>query len=218
MTCPLCHAVDAELWHQRAGKDYWCCRQCQLVFVPSSQHLDPIREKAEYDRHENEVYDPGYRRFLSRTFNAVTRALPPGATGLDFGCGPGPALAVMLRDAGYPTALFDAYYHCDDTVWKNRYDFVTLTEVIEHLARPDHELARLWRHLKPGGCLAIQTQRVRDQSAFRNWRYTHDPTHIAFYAEATFHWLADWLEAERLELPERDVAVLFKPDYAELDL
>lgn len=178
------------------------------MFVPASQHLDPGDEKAEYDKHENEVGDPGYRRFLSRALNAIVREAPPGARGLDFGCGPGPALALMLEEAGYPTALYDLYYRPDETVWQAGYDFIVLTEVIEHLARPDRELSRLWHRLEPGGCLVIQTQRVLDQAAFRRWRYIHDPTHIAFYAEATFHWLARWLGADSLDFPDRDLALL----------
>ena len=185
-----------------------------MVFVPEAQHLDSVREKAEYDKHDNDVTDIGYRRFLSRPFEAVTRTQPPGARGLDFGCGPGPALAMMLEEAGYPTTVYDLYYHPDDSVFEACYDFITLTEVIEHLARPDRVLARLWRHLEPGGCLAIQTQRVRDQSAFREWRYIHDPTHIAFYSEATFRWLARWLGSDRLDFPERDVVLVHKPALA----
>lgn len=211
MNCPLCGAVEADHWHNRSGRDYWCCRTCRLVFVPKDQHLSSALEKAEYDKHDNDVSDPGYRRFLSRTFEAVTRVVSTNASGLDFGCGPGPALATMLEEAGHRMALYDLYYHPDESVWELRYDFITLTEVIEHLARPDEVLARLWHHLKPGGYLVIQTQRVLNPAAFRQWRYIHDPTHIAFYSAHTFEWMAQWLGGDQVEFPGRDVALVRKP-------
>lgn len=210
--CPLCGHDRADHWHRHRERDFWCCRRCALVFVPPAQHLTAARERAEYDKHDNQVGDPGYRRFLAPAWQAVTSALPPGSRGLDFGCGPGPALAAMLEEAGYPTRLYDLYYRPDASVWRERYRFICLTEVIEHLADPAGELRRLWSHLEPGGRLVIQTQRVRDRAAFTTWRYTHDPTHIAFYAPATFDWLANWLGAAALTLARQDLAVLERAD------
>ncbi|WP_232819290.1 class I SAM-dependent methyltransferase [Saccharospirillum mangrovi] len=201
------------MWHRRGERDYWCCHQCQLVSVPVQQRISAADEKAEYDRHENTLDDAGYRRFLSRTFNALVERLPPGSTGLDFGCGPGPALAAMFEEAGFPVALYDLFYRPDSDVLQRRYDFITLTEVIEHLGSPWEVLSMLWQQLHPGGKLAIQTQPVRDQAAFRQWRYIHDPTHIAFYAPATFEWLARRLGAERLETVAADVVILHKPGH-----
>ncbi|MGL4775211.1 MAG: methyltransferase, partial [Aeromonas veronii] len=42
-----------------------------------------------------------------------------------------------------------------------------------------------------------------------NWRYRHDPTHIVFFAEASFQVLAARWQAE-LSFPHADVAVLQK--------
>lgn len=210
--CPLCNGVDASWWHRRGSRDYWCCHQCQLVFVPFQQRVSAEREKAEYDRHENTLDDAGYRRFLARTFNAVVERMPEGSQGLDFGCGPGPALAAMFEQAGYSIALFDLFYRPDSEVLQRHFDFITLTEVIEHLGSPAQVLSGLWQQLRPGGLLAIQTQQVRDQQAFRQWRYIHDPTHIAFYSPATFNWLANWLGAASWEAVGRDVVLLHKPN------
>ncbi|PTY35891.1 hypothetical protein BGP77_00760 [Saccharospirillum sp. MSK14-1] len=208
--CPLCGATQALHWHRRGERDYWCCQRCQLVSVPVQQHVSAELEKAEYDRHENTLDDVGYRRFLGRTFYTITDRMPPGCQGLDFGCGPGPALAAMLEEAGYPVALYDLYYRPDSEVLQRRFHFITLTEVIEHLAEPAKVLSQLWQQLLPGGLLVIQTQQVRDQAAFRQWRYIHDPTHIAFYAPATFRWMAQWLEAADLEIVTADVVALRK--------
>jgi 2-polyprenyl-3-methyl-5-hydroxy-6-metoxy-1,4-benzoquinol methylase len=167
-------------------------------------------EKAVYDQHQNIVDDPGYRQFLSGPFRAVADRLPGGARGLDFGCGPGPALADMLEESGYRVALYDLYYYPDKSVLERQYEFICLTEVIEHLGQPEMVLPELWGMLSDRGWLVIQTQRVRNRDAFIRWRYPDDPTHIAFYSEATFAWLANHLGARQWELTSRDVVVFQK--------
>ncbi|MBA4502603.1 class I SAM-dependent methyltransferase [Marinobacterium marinum] len=186
--CPLCGA-DRLYRIECRQRTYHRCESCRLVHLDPTQRLSDKAEKAVYDDHENAVDDPGYRRFLSRAFNEVLQRLPAPARGLDFGCGPGPALVAMAREAGYDMAQYDKYYCPDERVWADRYDFVTSTEVIEHLADPLPILDRLWSGLKPGGLLVLQTKRVLDDERFRSWHYRNDPTHITFFAEESFAWL-----------------------------
>lgn len=209
MQCPLCLSEKPEHWHNRQGRDYWACQCCSLVFVPRNQHLGEAAEKQVYDLHDNLIDDPGYRRFLQGAHDAVVQRLSTTARGLDFGCGPGPALAYMLESSGYPTELYDCYYYTDARVLTQSHDFITMTEVVEHLADPKGVLEQLWALLKPGGLMVIQTQRVRDRDAFQHWRYLHDPTHISFFSLATFDWLAHALGAQ-VDYPGRDLAVLTK--------
>lgn len=209
LSCPLCCAADAyEL--PVAGKLYHRCRACELVWLDAAEHLDPAREKAVYDGHDNQVDDPRYRQFLQRAFGEVQRRLPPPASGLDFGCGPGPALIAMGREAGYQMAGYDKFYADEPELLAQQYDFITSTEVIEHIATPRAVLERLWGCLKPGGLLVLQTQRVLGDERFRLWRYRHDPTHIVFFAEASFRALAARWQAQ-VEFPHADVAVITKP-------
>ncbi|MCP1268668.1 class I SAM-dependent methyltransferase [Aeromonas hydrophila] len=209
LSCPLCCAADAyEL--PVAGKLYHRCRACELVWLDAAEHLDPAREKAVYDGHDNQVDDPRYRQFLQRAFGEVQRRLPPPASGLDFGCGPGPALIAMGREAGYQMVGYDKFYADKPELLAQQYDFITSTEVIEHIAAPRAVLERLWGCLKPGGLLVLQTQRVLGDERFRQWRYRHDPTHIVFFAEASFRALAARWQAQ-VEFPHADVAVITKP-------
>ncbi|MHA7880342.1 MAG: class I SAM-dependent methyltransferase [Saccharospirillum sp.] len=201
--------TEPEHWHQRNARDYWCCQHCSLVFVPAEQHLDAVAEKQVYDLHDNRTDDPGYRRFLQGAHDAVVRRIKAPAAGLDFGCGTGPALAQMLAESGYQVSLYDHFYCNDPAVLTHHYDFITLTEVIEHLAQPRVVLDRLWSRLNPGGVLVVQTQRVLNRRAFQNWRYLHDPTHVGFYSKRTFDWLALHWKAE-VDYPGRDLAVLRK--------
>ncbi|MDI5891651.1 class I SAM-dependent methyltransferase [Halomonas rhizosphaerae] len=209
LTCPLCASTDTGHFHRDGRRDYHRCRRCALVFVPPDQRLGPIEEKAVYDQHQNAPDDPGYRRFLSRLFDPLRERLPPGARGLDFGAGPGPTLSVMFEEAGHPMAIYDPVYSPDRSVLAGSYDFISASEVAEHLFAPGRELAKLADMLPSGGWLGLMTKRVTDQAAFTRWHYILDPTHVVFFSEATFVWLAGQL-GMRVEFPATDVALLQK--------
>ncbi|WP_429139232.1 class I SAM-dependent methyltransferase [Aeromonas allosaccharophila] len=206
--CPLCASAQAYSLPV-AGKRYHRCLACELVWLDEADHLDEAAEKAVYDGHDNRVDDPRYRTFLMRAFGEVLSRVAIPASGLDFGCGPGPALVAMGREAGYQMAGYDKFFANFPELLTRQYDFITSTEVIEHIAEPRAALEQLWACLKPGGVLVLQTQRVLSDERFKNWRYRHDPTHIVFFAEASFQVLATNWQAE-LSFPHADVAVLQK--------
>ncbi|MEH8161765.1 class I SAM-dependent methyltransferase [Aeromonas allosaccharophila] len=206
--CPLCASAQAYSLPV-AGKRYHRCLACELVWLDEADHLDEAAEKAVYDGHDNRVDDPRYRTFLMRAFGEVLSRVAIPASGLDFGCGPGPALVAMGREAGYQMAGYDKFFANFPELLTRQYDFITSTEVIEHIAEPRAALEQLWACLKPGGVLVLQTQRVLGDERFKNWRYRHDPTHIVFFAEASFRVLAASWQAE-LSFPHADVAVLQK--------
>ena len=209
-TCPLCAAEDAPHFHRDARRDYHRCRRCDLVFVPPAFRLSAAEERAVYDQHQNSPHDPGYRRFLSRLHAPLCERLAPGARGLDFGAGPGPTLSVMFEEAGHPMAIYDPFYAPEASVLKAEYDFITASEVVEHLFAPGETLARLAAMLRPGGWLGLMTKRAGDHEAFARWHYILDPTHVAFFSEASFRWLADTLDMT-VEFPAADVALLQRP-------
>jgi 2-polyprenyl-3-methyl-5-hydroxy-6-metoxy-1,4-benzoquinol methylase len=204
--------VDTVSYFADKQRQYRQCTDCHLVFVPRAEHLDHQAEKAMYDRHENDPNDMGYRRFLSRMATPLIARLRPNASGLDFGCGPGPTLSVMLEEAGHQTALYDVYYYPETDVLSTQYDFVTATEVIEHLCYPD----RVWQQwltlVKPNGWIGIMTKMVIDVGAFANWHYKSDPTHICFYSKKTFQFLAE-RDKLHIEFIGNDVILLRKPNH-----
>jgi SAM-dependent methyltransferase len=209
-TCPLCEQHDSRFFYEDKRRPYYQCQCCALVFVPQEYLLDAEAEKAHYDLHENDPLDAGYRRFLSRTAEPLLERLAPHSKGLDFGCGPGPALAMMLQEAGHEMALYDVYFHPDRSVLAQRYDFVTATEVIEHLYQPN-QIWQQWLNLvKPGGWLGVMTKLVKDVEAFASWHYKNDITHVCFYSQETFNYLAQ-RDNLQIEFIGNDVILLRKP-------
>ncbi len=209
MTCPLCQAADAIKIYTDKDREYLQCQTCQLIFVPPNFFLSTDDEKARYDTHQNSPDDPKYRAFLSRLFVPMQNRLASGSHGLDFGSGPGPTLSVMFEEVGHSMAIYDHFYAPTPAALDAPYDFITATEVVEHLHHPRHELDRLWAILKPGGILGIMTQLVPDQEAFAEWYYKRDPTHVCFFSSTTIAWLATQWQAT-LTFEGTDAMLFFK--------
>ncbi len=207
--CPLCHSSQIDTaYFNDSRRNFYACLHCQLVFVPPEQFLSTEHEKAAYDLHQNSSEDQEYRRFLSRLFIPMHKRLNPGSRGLDFGSGPGPTLSKMFEEVGHSVALYDYFYANNPRVLTQSYDFITTSEVVEHLHHPQQELERLWNILKPGGILGIMTKRVHNREAFTRWHYKNDLTHVCFFSHSTFQWLAEkWMAI--LTLDGKDV-VLFE--------
>lgn len=207
--CPLCQSHHTHHYFEDKHRQYHECSNCALVFVNPEQRLDAKAEKAHYDWHENNPEDMGYRHFLSRMAEPICQRLAPQSHGLDFGCGPGPTLSIMLDELGHTVKLYDIYYHPERSVLAQQYDFVTATEVIEHLYKP----AQVWQQwlnlVKPGGWLGVMTKMVTDVEMFASWYYKNDPTHVIFFSQATFKYLAERDKLE-LEFVGNDVILLRK--------
>jgi SAM-dependent methyltransferase len=206
--CPLCGGASSALLEDaKSGWRYAACGVCELAFR-TDPPLPPDEERRRYALHENRP-DDGYRRFLEPAAAAVAARCAPGAEGLDYGCGPGPVLALMLGERGFKTALYDPHFAPSPLALARRYDFVTCTEAAEHFEEPAKEFETLDALLAPAGWLALMT-RLRDGEDFARWHYRQDPTHRRFYCEATLRWLArrhGW----RLERPAPHLA-LFRRD------
>jgi hypothetical protein len=207
--CPLCQALDTFFLHKGKFRSYLQCNMCSLIFVPTSQRLTLKEEKSRYDLHQNSPDDSNYRKFLGRIFNPMQELIAPESKGLDFGSGPGPTLSLMFEEAGHIISIYDHFYANDVSVFEKQYDFITASEVVEHLFDPKNQLARLWNCIKSGGYLGIMTKLALDREAFASWHYKNDPTHVCFFTRSTFEWLAVQWKAE-LTFADKDVVIIKK--------
>lgn len=204
--CVLCHSSTLEWYFTDKRRQYHQCQVCELVQVKAEYHLSEEAEKAEYDKHDNHIADLGYQRFLSRCLDPVLDRVTKQCSGLDFGCGEGQVLSQMAKAKGYQMANYDLYYANDPQRLTVQYDFITMTEVLEHIHQSHLVLTQLKSLLKSKGLLAVMTKRVKNRQAFSQWHYKNDPTHICFYSETAFRWLAehfDW----HLEIISDDVVI-----------
>jgi len=215
-SCILCNSTDIDLFFEDTSdtyaSDYYQCQNCNLIFAPPKDRPSTEDELARYETHENDPEDEGYRNFLNQFFEPLEDKLKPQSKGLDFGSGPGPTLNIMLEQEGHEMRIYDSFYADDESVFQDSYDFITATEVVEHLFEPGKEFERLWNCLQPGGYLGIMTKlAMNNEEGFANWHYRRDITHVTFYTKETFRWLADHWDAS-LQFHGNRVVIFRKPD------
>ena len=272
-SCPLCTTTTSiSSFCSTKSKvfgirDFLRCHTCYLTFLEPSQRLAPGDEKERYNLHVNHPSDVNYRKFLNKLVSPcakrvlasrATPVLTPEAEkehsnksqpwGLDFGCGPGPTVSVMMKEQHgldmvdwdlyfqpqpelpkeFPTRLIPLATHLGPglhvledyqaQVLQVHYDYITSTEVIEHISQPAQVFKLFDKLLLPplapgsdsgGGLLALMTGVLRHDADFSDWHYHRDPTHICFYRPETWEWIAEEFNWA-LETPHRDVAFFTK--------
>lgn len=208
--CPVCRAPALRPFVSVAGRAYSRCDVCHATLLDRVHWLDSAAERAHYGLHENDPADARYRAFLSRFSEPFLAQLDPASLILDYGCGPGPALAAMLEEAGHTVQLYDPCYYPDAAVLDGPYDAIACTETTEHFHAPAVEFDRLGAMLRPGGWLGVMTCFQTDDDRFAAWHYRTDPTHVVFYREATLRHVATQ-RGWRFECPAKDVAFMRRP-------
>lgn len=209
--CPLCGHLSDWFFKSARGGQFFQCRCCRGIHVPNAFWLATQGQKEHYLTHNNDVFDPRYRSFVSPVVEAILNEQSASALGLDYGAGPGPVISHMLAEQGFQTRLFDPFFHPDTSTLNDRYDYVICTEVIEHFQQPNAEFTRLTKLLKPNGTLYCTTELYHEGIDFAKWRYKNDPTHVFYYQSSTIHWIAKELgfatpeiEGRRIILRKRD--------------
>lgn len=214
-SCILCDSPEIRHFYEDTSENYashyYQCQRCRLIFVSPEDRPTRDNEFARYETHENDPADEGYRNFLGQLFDPLNKLLEPASKGLDFGSGPGPTLNIMFEEQGHEMHIYDSFYDDDPSVFEETYDFITTTEVVEHLFYPGKELDRLWSCLRPGGYLGVMTKMADDdKNFFANWHYRLDSTHVTFYTRKTFQWLANHWNAS-VDFPADRVIIFQKP-------
>lgn len=190
MTCPLCQHPSSTVFDQDKLRSYYLCGQCELVFVPRESLVSSCEEKKRYDSHQNSDQDLGYHNYLLHISQEILPHLVTNGRGLDFGCGATKILGSFFEQSGHNVDSFDLYYYPDQTIWDKKYDFMILSEVIEHLGEPRDVMKRLSALLNSNGKVFIKTKIYPAKSQFPNWFYKRDITHVQFFNQKSFEVLA----------------------------
>lgn len=192
MQCPVCGSENWRLFDEDKFRTYHLCLVCSLIFVPREKILSFEEEAARYDAHENDESSPDYRAYLGKTAEAILAIVGKKAKGLDFGSGKTVLLEKIFESHGVEVDSYDLYFHPKEDIWKNKYDFIVLSEVVEHLSHPTEVMQKLARLIKGHGKIFIKTKLYPpDPVAFHNWFYKRDMTHVQFFDYNSMAKLAD---------------------------
>jgi len=211
LVCPLCKSDEAKLFYEGDKRDkhrkYYNCRICDLIFVNEKDLLSEIEELNRYKDHNNNPEDKGYKEFIRKMYNVIEPFIDKTMIGLDYGCGPGPALAMIFRENGYDINLYDPFFYDNKEKLNYKYDFITCTEVVEHFYEPRREFLAINSLLKTNGTLGIMTS-LSDNVDFKKWHYKYDMTHVVFYSKKTMDWISKTYNWELNYIDEN--VVIFK--------
>lgn len=207
--CPLCDSGDLSLITPKNDKrQYYLCGHCTLIFTDELHLLKPEEEKSCYQLHNNSITEPGYVDFLNRVINPSLEFINEEMKGLDFGCGPGPVLSKLLHEKGIYCDIYDPFFYPDYP--EGTYNFIFSTETFEHFHNPKREIEKIDHLLQPGAFLCIMTERWESQERFENWYYKNDPTHVCFYHDKTFDFIAGEYNMEKIYSDRNRVVILKK--------
>lgn len=214
--CPLCGGDPGarveervEEWVVVKAARYFHCRRCDLVFLDPLQRPDEFTERERYLEHNNSSEDERYVAYLRGFAEEALLPYVQPARVLDFGSGPNPVFAGVLRALGFEVDIYDPLFAPGGEWLSRSYDAVTAVEVVEHLFQPLEEFRRLRGVLRPGGYLALRTLlHYGDRQRFAGWWYRQDPTHVCFYSARSFEVLADLLDMQLIDIKSGHSAVL----------
>jgi SAM-dependent methyltransferase len=147
-------------------------------------------EKNHYLTHNNDIHDPRYQNYAKPIVDYVLNNFTTDHLGLDFGAGTGLVMAYLLEQHHYQVTSYDPFFYPNLAALEKKYDYIIISEVIEHFHYPAQELAKLKSMLSPQGQLIIRTELYRSEIDFSKWYYHQDITHVGFYSFKTMQWIA----------------------------
>ena len=186
MICIVCKNQKASVFTNIKQKRYWNRSYCEGIFLDKEFYLNSNDEYKHYLTHNNDVNDERYKKFLTNLMLPLIDRIKLKSIGLDYGCGPGPALSLMLREKGYQMFNYDPFFHPKKSNLLKKYDFISCSETVEHFHNPFYEFTRFNELLNVGGIIGIMTNFHSKENIFENWYYIKDPTHVVFFTKNTF--------------------------------
>ncbi len=174
-----------------------------------TEHLPSLHsQKTHYDSHQNGPQYPGYLKFLNRLVKPMLHYLKKDMQGLDYGCGPGPAISHLLDKEEIRCEDYDPVYFPISI--EGPYDFLFATESFEHFHDPHGEIMKIDLLLKPGGIIGLMTEGYDSLEEFKSWYYIRDYTHVCFFHQKTFEWITQNLNWEMIFTDHKRVFIFKK--------
>lgn len=193
--CKICDGATTSITDTKTQKTYHKCPRCSYIFLDEAFYVDEEREKRHYDKHHNSFESLGYVKMFEELIEEfVSPYMQEIKTALDFGCGEGEVLPILLENGGVECDRYDLFYFPKKVYEGKKYDLILSTEVFEHLSSPLEILKKLLLHLNKDGYIILMSAFHPDNDdEFFKWWYIRDVTHIGFFNMKTFEYIAQTL-------------------------
>ena len=210
--CKVCKSSSQTIVDNKKNLHYYRCNFCDFIFLDDAQKVDKIREKKQYDQHNNSLENEGYVAMFEEFIDlSIAPYIKNIQTALDFGSGPTPVFSELLKRRGLEVDIYDLFYAPKKVYEDKSYDLITSTEVFEHLSKPLEILELFTKHLNHQGYIVLMTKfPPKEDEAFLNWWYRRDPTHISFFTPKSFEIMAEKVGLKLLKTMNSNIAVFQK--------
>jgi hypothetical protein len=190
--CKICNAEVTILEDKKTSKIYYKCSTCKYIFLDEEFYIDEKKEKSHYDKHHNNLESLGYVKMFEELVDEFVKPLRNEIkTSLDFGCGEGEVLPIVLERNDIKCDRYDLFYFPQKIYEDKKYDLIVSTEVFEHLENPLAMLKKLLLHVQENGYLLLMSAfHPNDDEKFLKWWYIRDITHIGFFNLDTFEYIS----------------------------
>ena len=188
--CPLCNTSGVD-FYQHKNQIYFKCPTCLGIFIEKDQRPNRETELSRYLKHNNDVDDMKFQKFVSPITTSIMADFKPKDNGLDFGAGSGPVISKILEGNNYNIVQYDPFFHNNPKLLNDKYDYIACCEVIEHFHNPKKEFILLKDLLVKNGKLYCMTNLYNKNIDFHSWDYKNDITHIFIYQIETIYWIKE---------------------------
>lgn len=209
--CKICNNKTKNILDIKTKKKYHQCLNCEYIYLDKEFYVDNMAEKKHYDKHHNNFESIGYVKMFN---DLIDEFIEPNIkdikTALDFGCGEGEVLPILLERHKIECDRYDIFYFPKKVYIDKKYDLIVSTEVFEHLTNPLKILKELLSHIKSDGYLLLMSAFHPDSDKeFLKWWYIRDITHIGFFNITTFNHIASEFNLNIINHNNKNI-ILFK--------
>ena len=207
MTCYNCSSEANRYYAEENGYTLVKCVRCNLIYLETPPGQDEITGAHIQGLHRGErtvqttgCYNPSVkRRYRSVLKDLFRNGINTNAHWLDIGCGYGEFIETLYefwpesirvvgsepnihKQASARSRNLDVSF-IDIDRHEEKYDYISLLNVLSHLPDPPSFLNKVKTLLKPSGELIIQTGDTANFSAKDHYKPFYLPDHISFISE-----------------------------------
>lgn len=203
--CPCCLGKFKKL---KQRSDYYCI-DCDTLYTPVID--DDVYNKEYYEKYIAYHHSPLNDLIQEARWGVVRKHRSSGKL-LDIGCSVGSFLERATDN--YQVQGTDINKHCVnhcnimgiqsqiELPANNRFDIITMFDVLEHVPYLDIVLETIWIMLKPGGTLVVGTPNFRKDRLedIDSWRHYRPTEHVWCFSENSMKAIAERMELRLIDI------------------